>query len=121
MYVLITSTQWNALTSELGAIRTQLAKILANQTTEIKSMSDISDAVAALTVKVTKVQGTEASALTLIQGIVAQLNEAIANAADAAAAVTAVKALTAQLGASDDPLAAAVVANQPPTPPAPAA
>ena len=113
---LITNSQWNALTSGLSAIQKQLTLILANQTKEFNIMSQISDAVAALTTKVTTVQGTEASALTLIQGIVAQLNAALANAADDAAAVTAVKALTAQLGVSDDPLAAAVAANPLPAP-----
>lgn len=110
----ISKSEWIALNSKLNAIQTSLALILTNQTKEFKTMSQISDAVAALTAKVTTVQGTEASALTLIQGIVTQLKAALANAADDAAAVAAVTALTTQLGASDDPLAAAIAANQTP-------
>jgi uncharacterized coiled-coil protein SlyX len=104
---------WMTSSAKYQQILSLLNQIVANQAMEIKTMSAITDAVAALTTRVTAVQGTEASALTLIQGIVTQLNTALANAADADAAVTAVKALTAQLQASDDPLAAAVAANQP--------
>ena len=116
-FILVDHATWTAMQDAISRIDSNVIKIAAQQTKEIKIMSDISDAVAALTARVTTVQGTEASALTLIQGIVAQLNAALANAKDDAAAVTAVKALAVQLQASDDPLAAAVVAaNPPPTP-----
>lgn len=106
-------TTWHNLPAQIDTLLANQQAIMVLLTQEKKSMSDISDAVAALTTRVTAVQGTEASALVLIQGIVAQLNKALADAADDVAAVAAVKALTAQLQASDDPLAAAVMANQP--------
>lgn len=97
------------------------AVILANQAKGAKQMSQISDAVAALQSQVTQSTTVEQSALTLIQGIAAQLAAALANAADDAAAVAAVGAVNTQLQTSAQALAAAVAANTPAAPPAPPA
>ena len=86
-------------------------RILANQTQGLKLMSQISDAVAALQAQVTQNTSVEGSALTLIQGIAAQLAAALANASDDTAAVAAVTAVNAQLQTSASALAAAVSAN----------
>lgn len=112
---------FNVLDRKLDAIIRNQDAILANQAQEIKIMSKISDAVAALTTQVEQNTAVENSAVTLIQGIAKQLSDALANAADDAAAVQAVGAITAQLNTDAGSLAAAVAANTPAAPPAPAA
>ena len=82
-------------------------------------MSQISDAVAALQTQVTQQTTVEQSAITLIQGIVAQLQAALDNAKDDGAAVAAVEALTAQLQTSASALSTAVSAVPPQPAPSP--
>lgn len=81
-------------------------------------MSAISDAVAALQTQVAQQTTVEQSAVTLINGIAAQLTAALANAKDDAAAVAAVTAITSQLQTSATGLSTAVSANTPAPPPA---
>jgi hypothetical protein len=90
------------------------ARILANQNQGLKLMSQISDAITALQTQVAQNTSVESSALTLIQGIAAQLAAALANATDDTAAVAAVTAVNTQLQTSAAALAAAVAANTPP-------
>jgi hypothetical protein len=90
--------------------------ILANQAKGANTMSAISDAVAALQTQVTQQTTVEQSAITLIQGIAAQLTAALANSADDTAAVAAVAAVNQTLQTSAAALAAAVAANTTPAP-----
>jgi hypothetical protein len=71
----------------------------------------LADSLAALSQQVTETTSVEASAVTLIQGLSAQLTEV----ANDPAAVT---ALAAKLKTSADALAAAITANTPAAPPA---
>lgn len=82
---------------------------------EIKGLlMGLQDELNALTVQVQNNTDVEGSAITLIQGIAAKLNELSADPA-------AVKALAAKLKSSADALAAAVVANTPAEEPPPQA
>ena len=72
-------------------------------------MSAIDSAIAALTSQVAQNTQVEASAVTLIQGLAAQIT---ANATDPAA----IQALAAQLNTSAAALASAITANTPATP-----
>jgi hypothetical protein len=111
----------NEIVALLQQVLVNQSRILASQTQGIKLMSQISDAVAALQAQVTQSTSVEQSALTLIQGIAAQLAAALANAADDASAVAAVTAVNSQLQTSASALAAAVAANTPATPATPKA
>jgi hypothetical protein len=66
-----------------------------------------------LKAQVTETTQVEQSAITLINGIAAQLQEAINNGADPAT----LQAMHDELKANSDALAAAVAANTPPPPP----
>ena len=87
------------LAARLDAVDSKLDQILANQKEEIMDL-------AALTAQVTQNTTVEQSAITLIQGLAAQL---VANANDPAA----IAALAASLNTSATSLAAAVTANTP--------
>jgi len=103
----------NELAALLQQVLANQARILANQAQGAKVMSQISDAVAAAQAEVANNTTVQGSAVTLLQQLLALYTAAVANAADDAAAVAAVKALTAQLQQNDQALAAAVVANTP--------
>lgn len=101
------------LVDALRAIGTTLSSIdarLANLETQgTKTMSALDD----LTTQVTANTTVEQSAITLIQGIAAQLAAAATDPAK-------ISALSSQLKTSADALAAAITANTPAAPPAPA-
>jgi hypothetical protein len=97
-------------TNEVAAM---LQTIIANQTRGLTLMSQISDQVNAIRQQVAANTTVEGSALVLIQQIAAKLQAALDNAKDDAQAVSDLQALTTQLKASADPLAAAVTANTP--------
>lgn len=73
----------------------------------------------ALTQQVTDIGTVEKAAVTLLQGLKAKLDAAIASSGTDDGA--ALQALSAQLGTSKDDLAAAIVANTPADPDAPPA
>lgn len=81
-----------------------------------KTMSELSDAVAELGVKVAADTTVDQSALTLMTGLTAlirDLQAQVAAAADVPAAVAAVKAFGATLQQNQDTLASGVAANTP--------
>ncbi len=90
--------------TSLNSIDTRLVALELQGTKAMSALDDLTTQVAANTT-------VEQSAVTLIQGIAAQL---AASATDA----TKVAALSAQLKASADSLSAAIVANTPAAPPA---
>lgn len=92
-------------------IPAQLDAILANQE---KIMSAISDAVGQLVTTTQKIEDTEDAALAALNGLRDQLKAALANAADATAAVANVQQVIAGMTTHNDPLAAAIA-----TPPSP--
>ena len=107
----------NELAAMLQQVISNQVTILANQAKGAKAMSAISDAVAALSAKVTAENTVIASAVTLLQGLSQQLKDALANAADDAAAVQAVTDITTSIDQQTQTLAAAVATNTPqPTP-----
>jgi hypothetical protein len=91
----------------LAAISSLQAIVIQQGTATMSALSDLTAQVQASTT-------VETSAVTLIQGIAAQITAAGGNP-------TALAALTAQLNASAAALAAAVVANTPGNPPVPVA
>lgn len=111
------SHYYRMLDAKLDIIHAQGTQILARldaiSKQETKSMSAISDAVAALTAKAASIQSTEDAALAALNGLRDQLKAAIANAADSDAAVTAVNSIVGALDTHNAPLAAAIA-----TPPA---
>ncbi len=118
MWVWMNQADFDAINKKLDAILTQLGVdhrlLAAVKTEEDQIMSDISDAVGELTAKAAKIEDTEDAALVVLNGLRDQLTAAIANAADAAAAVTNVRQVIAGMTTHNDPLAAAIA-----TPPAP--
>jgi len=98
---------YTLLNARLDALEKKLDQILANQKEELMDLT-------ALTAQVTQNTTVEQSAITLIQGLAAQL---VSNANDPAA----IAALAAQLNTSATALAAAVTANTPAAPTAPTA
>ena len=104
------SRQFQQLNAKLDSIAAQLTAFIKQ---ENKVMSELSDAVAALTSKAASIESTEDSALTVLNGLRDQLKAALANAADATAAVAAVNEVVAALDTHNAPLAAAIA-----TPPA---
>ena len=79
-------------------------------------MSELSDAIADLGTKVDAETTVDASAVTLLNGLTAivnQLKDQVAQAADVPAALAAVKDFASKLDASKTGLAAAVTANTP--------
>jgi len=90
---------FSILNARLDALEKKLDQILANQKEEIMDLT-------ALTAQVTASTTVEASAITLLQGLSAQLT---ANANDPVA----ITALAAQLNTSSTALAAAITANTP--------
>lgn len=99
-YFLTVNTKLDEIITLLKAVTVQ----------EKTTMSAISDAVAALTAEAATIGNTEDSALTVLNGIKNQLAAAIANAADATAAVASVNQIVAALDAHNVPLAAAIAA-----------
>jgi uncharacterized phage infection (PIP) family protein YhgE len=81
------------------------------QTQETKAMAALDD----LTAQVAANTSLEQSAITLIQGLAKQIADAVSNNDSSA-----LQALSSQLNSSAAALAAAVTANTPPVPPAPA-
>lgn len=84
-------------------------------------MAALDDQITALTNEVTKQTTVDASAVTLLQGLSAQLAAALAAAANAGATpaqLAALQALQTTLAGNDTTLAAAVVANTPASVPA---
>lgn len=85
----------------------RIERSVVNQTRkESRFMKTMSEAVAELKSEVEEVKGAEASAKTLIEGIAARIEAAAGNPDE-------ILALTAELKAATEPLAAAVAANQP--------
>jgi uncharacterized coiled-coil protein SlyX len=82
---------------------------------EESHMSEQRDAFTDLTAKVAKVQEVDASAITLLEGLTAKLNDLAAQLGDSPAAAE-IAALATSLDASSAALAAAVVANTPAAP-----
>lgn len=78
-------------------------------------MTAITDALDALNTKVADLETVEASAVTLLQGLKAALDAALA-LGDPAAIVTAVQSVSDKLGADTQTLADAVTANTPAAP-----
>lgn len=98
----------------ISRIDKTVAQIASKQTQEIKEMSDISDAVGDLVTTAAKIEGTEDSALVVLNGLKDQLAAALANAADAATAVVNVRQVIAGMTTHNEPLASAIAT--PPTP-----
>ena len=100
------------------AIRTQLNRIEAKLDALLRSTAQMAKQTdqnfADLEAKVTNIETVDASAVTLLQGLKAALDAAIA--ANANGDSEALPALSARLGTSADALAAAVVANTPAAP-----
>jgi ABC-type transporter Mla subunit MlaD len=94
------------LEHKLDMVLTQQGQILAALASQREEMIKMSKELDDLTSQVQKNTDVEASAVTLIQGLAAQI---AAQANDPAA----IKALTAKLSGSADALAAAIVANTP--------
>ncbi len=87
------------------------------------TMSQLDDAITALTAQVAAQTTVDQSAVTLINGIPGMIATAVANATAAGATpaqLAAIAALGTSLAAAAAPLAAAVSANTPVAPPAPA-
>lgn len=91
---------------ESDAMLAQILEQLQSLTTEIRTMSTL---IEELTARVAEVKTVNESAITLIQGIRARLDEALANQPDPAA----LQQLSDDLAASESALAAAVAANTP--------
>jgi len=90
-------------------IMSELARLSAALTSLETGMTAEFDA---LTAEVTETKTTIDSAIALIQGLKTMLEDALASGDP----VTAIEALRVELDASQQALAAAVVANTPPTP-----
>lgn len=93
-----------------------LPLILKAEINEEKTMSELTDAVANLNAKVEADTAVDSSAVTLMTGLTAiinQLKDQVALAADVPAAVAAVNAAAAALEANQASLASAVTANTP--------
>jgi len=96
------------LTDLVDALRSIDARLANLETQGLKTMSALDD----LTTQVAANTSAEQSAITLINGLAAQI---AANATDPAK----IAALASQLKTSADALGAAIVANTPAAPPAP--
>ncbi len=97
-------------------IEGKLDQVLLNQAQEQKTMAKLDDAITALTAQVATDTTVIASAVTLINGIAAQIAAAVAAATAAGATpaqLAAITALGTSLATSDAALAAAVAANTP--------
>lgn len=99
---------WSRLEAKIDKLTVAIAKLLTQG-------AKVMDALTALTAQVAANTSAEQSAITLLGGLKAALDAAIASGNPAA-----LTALSAQLGTSQAALAAAIVANTPATPtPAP--
>lgn len=114
-----TQRDYNNLMAQLGAMQAAITSIQAGVKSllvqEHKQMSALDDLKAA----VQQTQDVEQSAVTLIQGIAKQLNDALANNA-AASSDPVLSQLRDQLNSSAAELAAAITANTEAPAPAPA-
>jgi hypothetical protein len=109
----------------LNPFKSVMSLLMADAVKEIKTaikesenriMSALDDQITALTTEVENETNVEKSALTLIQGIGAQISAAVAAATAAGATpaqLAAIKAVQTTLAANDSELSAAVVANTP--------
>lgn len=117
MWVWMNQADFTTINNKLDAILTQLGVdhrlLQAVKTEEDNIMSAISDAVAALTAKASEIENTEDAALIVLNGLKEQLASAIANAADATAAVANVQQVISGMDTHNAPLASAIA-----TPPA---
>lgn len=77
------------------------------------TQQELQQAIADLQVKVQAETAVEQSAIVLMGGLSQQLKDALANAADPAAAIQSVRDVIGQMDANDQALAAAVATNTP--------
>jgi chromosome segregation ATPase len=103
--------RFERLDRRLAAIERKIDAVLVTQTIEQMEITNMTKELNDLTAQVKANTDAEASAVTLIQGLAAQIAAAQNDPA-------AIAALSAQLKTSADALAAAVVANTPSAPPA---